>query len=55
MYLQAVAVSIFPGKKKGLLQLCQGHFQLYGSKIPHGLGSLGPEPGQDQGMGWHGI
>ena len=24
-------------------------------KIPRGLGSLGPEPGQDQGMGWHGI
>ena len=24
-----VAVSIFPGKKKGLLQVCQGHFQLY--------------------------
>lgn len=34
MYLQAVAVSIFPGKKKGPLQLCQGHFQLYGFMGP---------------------
>lgn len=52
--LQAVAVSILLGKKKGLLQLCQGPFQLYGF-IPCGLGFLGPEPGQDGGMGWHGL
>ena len=26
----------------------------YESKIPRGLGSLGPEPGQDGEMGWHG-
>lgn len=55
-YLQAMAVSILLEKKGTVSALSRSlpAPRLYESKIPCGLVSWGPEPGQDGGMGGHG-
>lgn len=48
-----MAVSILLAKTASALSGSLPGLQLCESKIPCGLASLGPEAGQDGGLGWH--